>query len=293
MALKKCPICGEKYSDTYKNCPFCEEEEALNGGGQLHRRGGRRTAKSKEPNILSPILIIILLILVFLLFYMFFGHKLLHTMGLDGLLGTSSSETSSSASGSGSSSAQEPVIGDGSASSGTSSSAGQGGVDTSNLPETLTISSKDFTMKVGDAPVALKASGGAGTYTWTSDNESVATVDTDGKVTAIAAGTANIVVTDGTGKGTCIVRVKGTGSPNTGGSSGTLTLSSTDFTLPVGESYTLSVSGAAASSVTWTSENPAVATVNASGTVTGVAKGRANIIATVNGTTLKCTARVK
>ena len=29
MAMKRCPICGEKYSDTYKSCPFCEEDEAL------------------------------------------------------------------------------------------------------------------------------------------------------------------------------------------------------------------------------------------------------------------------
>ena len=29
MAMKRCPICGEKYSDTYKSCPFCEEEEAV------------------------------------------------------------------------------------------------------------------------------------------------------------------------------------------------------------------------------------------------------------------------
>ena len=27
MAMKRCPVCGERYSDTYKNCPFCEEEE--------------------------------------------------------------------------------------------------------------------------------------------------------------------------------------------------------------------------------------------------------------------------
>ena len=48
MAMKRCPICGEKYSDTYKSCPFCEEEEALQSGSQIRRtapaRGGRRAA---------------------------------------------------------------------------------------------------------------------------------------------------------------------------------------------------------------------------------------------------------
>ena len=296
MALKKCPICGEKYSDTYKNCPFCEEEEALNGGGQMHRRSGRRTARGKEPNILSPILVIILLILILLLFYMFFGQKLLHTMGLDEIgSAVSSSETTGAASSSqssGSTSAEAPVIGEnGGSSSGSSSDLTA--VDITNLPETLTLSSQDFTMKVGDAPVALKVSGGNGTYTWTSDNESVATVDENGKVTAVSAGSANVTATDGNGKGTCIVRVKGTGTPNTGSSSGTLVLSSTDFTLPVGDSYTLSVSGAVSSAVSWSSENSAVATVSASGSVTGVSAGKTNIVATVNGTTLKCIVRVK
>ena len=32
MAMKRCPDCGEKYSDTYKYCPFCEEEEVLRKG---------------------------------------------------------------------------------------------------------------------------------------------------------------------------------------------------------------------------------------------------------------------
>ena len=39
MAMKRCPVCGEKFSDTYKNCPFCEEEAALREGDKL-RRGG-------------------------------------------------------------------------------------------------------------------------------------------------------------------------------------------------------------------------------------------------------------
>ena len=27
MAMKRCPVCGERYSDTYRYCPFCEEED--------------------------------------------------------------------------------------------------------------------------------------------------------------------------------------------------------------------------------------------------------------------------
>ena len=43
MAMKRCPDCGEKYSDTYKYCPFCEEEEVLRKGKD---RGGRRARQS-------------------------------------------------------------------------------------------------------------------------------------------------------------------------------------------------------------------------------------------------------
>ena len=39
MAMKRCPDCGEKYSDTYKECPFCEEERELQEGGGRSRKG--------------------------------------------------------------------------------------------------------------------------------------------------------------------------------------------------------------------------------------------------------------
>ena len=73
MAMKQCPVCGEKYSDTYEKCPFCEEEEALQSGGQIRRgtagRGGRRAARSRQPNLLSPILVVLILIMAGLLVY--------------------------------------------------------------------------------------------------------------------------------------------------------------------------------------------------------------------------------
>ena len=43
MGLKKCPVCGEKYADTYKRCPFCEEEANPRQARQPKRNeGGRR-----------------------------------------------------------------------------------------------------------------------------------------------------------------------------------------------------------------------------------------------------------
>ena len=81
MAMKRCPICGEKYSDTYKSCPFCEEEEALQSGAQIRRtapgRGGKRTAaRGRQPNLLSPILIVLIVIMAALLVYLLFGDRI-------------------------------------------------------------------------------------------------------------------------------------------------------------------------------------------------------------------------
>ena len=47
MGLKKCPVCGEKFADTYKRCPFCEEDENPRRAKQPKRYegGGRRLAR--------------------------------------------------------------------------------------------------------------------------------------------------------------------------------------------------------------------------------------------------------
>ena len=107
-----------------------------------------------------------------------------------------------------------------------------------NLPETLTMSylgtpKTEFTMSVGDAPIPLTASGGNGKYTWSSSDEKVATVSSDGKVSAVAAGRATITLTDGSAKGTCLVIVKG-GISGTTTSSGTSTGTSSGGSLKAG-----------------------------------------------------------
>lgn len=79
-------------------------------------------------------------------------------------------------------------------------------------------------MSVGDDPIPLTASGGTGTYTWSSSDDGIASVDENGKVTAISAGQATLTVSDGSGKGTCVVIVKAASSGgSTGTSSGTST----------------------------------------------------------------------
>ncbi|WP_455677994.1 Ig-like domain-containing protein, partial [Sharpea azabuensis] len=67
--------------------------------------------------------------------------------------------------------------------------------------ETTTLSAKTAPLSVAQA---------SGTITYTSDNTSVATVDANGVITAVAAGTANITAAYGTVSATCVINVVGT-----------------------------------------------------------------------------------
>ena len=73
MSLIKCPKCGEMFSDSYKTCPFCEEDEAYYSG-KLRKSRGRRAAESrrrKTPSILGPVAVIVLILLAALVVYAF------------------------------------------------------------------------------------------------------------------------------------------------------------------------------------------------------------------------------
>ena len=118
--------------------------------------------------------------------------------------------------------------------------------------------------------------------TWSSSNPSVATVDASGLVTAIAVGTATITATSNENasiKDTCIVTVTAVPVPVVG-----VTVSPKPVSLQVGGTQTLTAtvtpSNADNPGVTWSSSNPSVATVNASGLVTAIAVGTATITAT-------------
>ena len=114
---------------------------------------------------------------------------------------------------------------------------------------------------------------------WTSGNSAVATVSSDGVVTAVATGTATITATatDGSGKSAkCTVSV-----PKIKVAS--ITLDKTEEILPVGNTLTLTPTvlpeSASDKSLTWSSSNKKVATVSSTGVVTGVAEGTATITA--------------
>jgi uncharacterized protein YjdB len=123
------------------------------------------------------------------------------------------------------------------------------------------------------------------TVSYASSNTAVATVNTSGLVTAVAAGSATITVTtqDGAKTATCAVTVNATNVAVT-----SVSLSPTSASLSVGGTQqltpTILPANATNKSVNYSSSNTAVATVNSSGLVTAVANGSATItVTTVDG----------
>ena len=68
MSLLKCPKCGEMFSDSYKTCPFCEEDEAFANGGKKPVNPGRRVHRQKSPSILGPTLVLVLVLVAVMSF---------------------------------------------------------------------------------------------------------------------------------------------------------------------------------------------------------------------------------
>ena len=132
---------------------------------------------------------------------------------------------------------------------------------------------------------------------WNSGNTSIATVDGNGLVTGIGAGSTVVVVVtdDGSFKDKCSIVVKEAEKPVvhvTG-----VSLDKTSLTMEIGESATLTATvepvNAENKAVTWYSSSSTVATVSA-GRVTAVAAGTATIgVSTVDGGfTASCTVTV-
>ena len=129
------------------------------------------------------------------------------------------------------------------------------------------------------------------TVTWSSSNTTVATVDSNGKVTGKTTGSCTITCTtaDGSGKtATCAITVNAILATS-------VTLNQTSASLYPGETVQLTAtvlpSNATNKAVTWRSSNTAVATVDSNGKVTAKATGTATITVTTadgSGKTATC-----
>jgi formylglycine-generating enzyme required for sulfatase activity/uncharacterized protein YjdB len=119
--------------------------------------------------------------------------------------------------------------------------------------------------------------------TWTSSNPNVATVSSAGVVTTVSHGTASITAQSGTVKAKATVTVSVTLM--------SLAVTPASTTLPANATQALKATGSydnntsknLTSSVTWTSNNPSVATVTSAGLLVTVGPGTTTVMASASG----------
>ena len=147
-------------------------------------------------------------------------------------------------------------------------------VPTTQAPQdyTLKVNPSSLTLTEGQSKQLDVAYGGTGKLTWTSDNEKVATVDSKGKVKAVASGNAVITVTDGKKTATVNVKVEGNYS---------LGISPMTLTMEAGTAKDLAVyyNGPQNKYLTWSSSDKNIATVSG-GTVRAKKAGTCTITVT-------------
>lgn len=265
MSLLKCPKCGEMFSDSYRACPFCLEDEEF-FGGKKPKNPGRRVEKQKAPSILGPAMVVVVLLLAAFLIYTFLGPTIASWFdGEDDQPGI-----------------DQPVDGD-------EDKDDEGGTKD---PVALVLDKTSLTLDAGKSE-QLTASG-AESIEWASSDESVATVDAAGKVTAVSAGSATITASakDATSVA-CVVTVNAPKKDLEVVTEYGASLYSPNKAFSVGRNQTvdLKVDGTD-STPTWTVKDTSIATVSSSGVVKGVKSGRTTLVVSVDGQTIEITVTV-
>lgn len=152
------------------------------------------------------------------------------------------------------------------------------------MPETLTLTEGGEPQSV--TALVEPADTTDYTVTYTSSDDSIATVDAAGNVTPVTAGEAELTaeIADKALTATCHVVV----TPAVEA----LYLSEDAVTLGTGEEETLTLTAepeeADVSAAVWTSSDESIATVDGEGTVTAVAEGEATVTATLGGMQAAC-----
>lgn len=303
MSLIKCPKCGEMFSDSYKTCPFCEEDEAYYSG-KVRKGRGRRTAESSKrraPSILGPVAVVVLILLVVLVVWLIFGDRIKDA--IDG-------------------SEKPPITNVDTPDDGTATP------DDTAVTPTISLNRTVLVLSIGDKE-SLKVNGTEETVAWSSSDPTVASVTSSGDVTALAKGNAVITAAVGEESVACTVTVKSeddtsgdnsttttkpndttkpgdttTTKPSTGSVDvSKLTLESEygttikpndgtfDISLPAGLSCSFTVKGTDMTAA-WSSANSSIATVSSDGTVKTVSRGETTLTIKLGSTEVKCLLRV-
>ena len=162
--------------------------------------------------------------------------------------------------------------------------------------ESISLDPSSATLKVGEEAsfVATVKPDDASdkTVTWSSSDAKIASVSDNGKVTAVAVGTATITAKAGEKSAQCTITVSAEVVAVT-----SITLSKSSINLKKGESQALTATvkpdNATDKTVTWSSTDEEVATVDQNGNVTAVSVGMCYVKAQAGECTAKCTVDVQ
>ena len=181
MSLIKCPKCGEMFSDSYKTCPFCEEDEAYYSG-KVRKSRGRRAAESrrrKTPSVLGPVAIVVLILLAALVVWLIFGDQIKEAI-----------------------TGEKPPITDVDKPDDTIDKP-----DDTPVTPTISLNRTVLVLNVGEKD-ELKVNGTEDAAAWSSSAPTVASVNSAGEVTALTKGSAVITAEVNGESVTCTVTVK-------------------------------------------------------------------------------------
>lgn len=286
-----CANCGEMYSVTYKRCPFCGgptpkrqertpvtetveydmnrtqmDDEVASSAPVYSEKGGKRLKKQTGSGMFVRLILFLVSLAIIVAAAYIIVTKVVPIV--QGHFGKSEPSSQSSDNGQDQPSSTNP---------GTEET--KTGFRLLDLKATLTTKGETKQLQAVFEPSEKQS-----TLTWSSSNTEVATVDQQGKLTAVAPGTAIITATTKDGeKAECEVNCLWDESAK----NANLSLNRTDFTLRKGQSFKMQVIGTEETPV-WNIQDQNVAAISKDGLVKFVANGKTTITATVGEQTLTC-----
>lgn len=159
----------------------------------------------------------------------------------------------------------------------------------------LSIDQTDISLTEGETCLlvaTLSPAGADGIISWSSKDNSIATVDDTGTVTAMAEGTTTVTAAAGGYTAACTVTVAKKVIPVE-----SITLSQESAELSIGETLQLTVNilpeNASSPTLTWNSDNTDIVTVDETGLLTAISSGETAVTATVGDISATCMVTVK
>lgn len=257
MRLLKCPKCGEMFSDTYKTCPFCQEDEERHSSKPVKSAGHRTGGGRAKPKVGGGVVIVCLVLVLGLAAYTIFGNQITAFF-----TGEKDAPT------------PEPAV-----------------LTMNKTSVELTVGSSFALTVSGADKVAFSSSDEA--VATVSANGTVQAVSTGSAV--ITASAADTTATCRVAVTAAVDQPADPVTPDVPSDLAIYSAYSErvvdDVTIGTGKEALMEVQGTD-SAVTWSIADSSVATVDSSGMVKGVASGVTTLTATVDGQTLTCIVRV-